>query len=93
MKLGDFIKMKIIDWEFTEYLKNKIPSLFTKRNPKDEQSLEYMILKSTYGSLNTYVRDINLKDELFKKYDVGQILTERAFVDASNKIGGDDYFT
>lgn len=52
-----------------------------------------MILKSTYGSLNTYVRDINLKDELFKKYDVGQILTERAFVDASNKIGGDDYFT
>lgn len=78
-----------IDWDYTEYLKEKNPyEKPHKRNPDDEQSPEYMIISSTLATCGTYVRDANLKKDLAEKYEIGQILTERAFVDGSDKIGG-----
>lgn len=79
----------LIDWKFTEYLKYKNPYANPKpRNPEDEQSPEYKVIESVINSASRYVRDIDLKPELAEKYEVGQIITERAFVDASSRIGG-----
>ena len=35
-----------------------------------------------------YFRDVNLSEDIAGKYEIGQILTERAFLDATDKIGG-----
>ena len=79
----------LIDWEYTEYLKHLNPyENPQKRNPNDMQSGEYMVIASTLNQSSFYVRDCNLSDELADKYEVGQILTEKAFVDATDKIGG-----
>ena len=78
-----------IDWEYTEYLKNLNPYDNPKpRNPNDEQSPEYMVVRSTLMGSSRYVRDVNLDENLAEKYEPGQIITERGFVDASNRIGG-----
>lgn len=79
----------LIDWKYTEYLKHKDPYENPKpRNPEDKQSAEYKVIESVINSASEYVRDINLDPELANKYEVGQIITERAFVDASSRIGG-----
>ena len=94
MELRDEIRRlykngNLIDWEYTEYLKHKNPYEDPiKRNPNDRQSPEYMIMRSTIDSGEYYVRDINLKSDLFERYEIGQTITERAFVDATNRIGG-----
>lgn len=41
-----------------------------------------------FTASSRYVRDANLDEELAGKYEIGQILTEKAFVDASSRIGG-----
>ena len=79
----------LIDWKYTEYLKHKNPYDNPKpRNPEDKQSPEYKVIESVINSASRYVRDIDLKPELAEKYEIGQIITERAFVDASARIGG-----
>ena len=78
----------LIDWRYTEYLKNAYPYLSHKRDVNDQQSAEYMVVQSTLVGSSRYVRDIDLSDELAGKYEPGQILTEKAFVDASSRIGG-----
>lgn len=86
-----FKNADLIDWEYTEYLKHKNPYETPKpkqRDPEDQQSPEYMVVESTLRHASKYVRDVNLKPELASKYEIGQIITEKAFVDASDKIGG-----
>lgn len=86
-----FKNADLIDWEYTEYLKNKDPYEDPKpkqRDPEDRQSAEYKVVESTLLGASKYVRDVNLKPELADKYEIGQIITEKAFVDASDKIGG-----
>ena len=79
----------LIDWEYTEYLKHKNPyEKPQERNPEDEQSPEYMVLSSTLESCDMFVRDVNLSEDLANNYEIGMILNEKAFVDASDKIGG-----
>ena len=79
----------LIDWEYTEYLKQKDPYENPKpRRPNDRQSAEYMIVASTISQSSYYVRDANLDEKYASKYKAGQILLEKAFVDASDKIGG-----
>lgn len=94
MELRDEIRRlyeneNLIDWQYTEYLKHKNPyENPQKRDPNDEQSHEYMIVLSTVDSSEAYVRDVNLDEGLSNRYEVGQTITERAFVDATNRIGG-----
>ena len=80
----------LIDWEYTEYLKNKDPfeDEPPERDPEDRQSPEYKVIESTLCSASRYVRDVNLDEKLAGKYEVGQFITERGFVDASSRIGG-----
>ena len=79
----------LIDWEYTEYLKNAYPYVDHHKNPLDDpQSPEYNIFRTILMQSVKVVRDINLSDELASKYEVGQILNERAFIDATHKIGG-----
>lgn len=79
----------LIDWQYTEYLKEKDPyESPQKRNPNDEQSHEFIIVSSILSECDVYVRDCNLSDELIDKYEKGQILTERSFTDASSQLGG-----
>ena len=78
----------LIDWRYTEYLKNAYPYLNHKRDPNDKQSAEYKVIESTLVGSSRYVRDANLSDEIAGKYSPGQIITEKGFVDASNRIGG-----
>lgn len=80
----------LIDLEYTEYIKNKNPYEDgpKQRSPEDKQSPEYMILASVLQTSNKYVRDVNLDEKLASRYEIGQIITERAFLDASPKIGG-----
>ncbi|WP_295113917.1 NADAR domain-containing protein [uncultured Methanobrevibacter sp.] len=81
----------LIDWEYTEYLKNKNPyedDEPPQRNSEDPQSPEYKVIESVLFDSQKYVRDVNLDEKLAEKYEIGQIITERAFVDASPKIGG-----
>ena len=79
----------LIDWEYTEYLKHKNPYENPKpRHPEDRQSAEYMVVATTLNQAGCYVRDTNLDENLASKYEKGQIITEKAFVDASRRIGG-----
>lgn len=79
----------LIDWQYSEYLKHKDPyENPQKRNPNDMQSPEYMLVSSTLSQSKFFVRDCNLSDELADKYEIGQILTEKGFVGATDKIGG-----
>ena len=79
----------LIDWEYTEYLKNAYPYVDHHKNPLDDpQSAEYNVYRTILLDASRYVRDANLKDELAERYEPGQIITEKAFVDASNRIGG-----
>lgn len=87
----------LIDWEYTEYLtkvdpynndvlgKNKIPY---KIDFNDKDSPEYKIYESTYHNVKYLVRDVNLSPDFESKYEVGRILQEKAFVDATDKVGG-----
>ena len=77
----------LIDWRYTKYLKNAYPYINDSRDPNDPQSPEYRIIESTLAGSSRYVRDVNLDPELAGKYKAGRIITERGFVDASNKIG------
>ena len=95
MELRDEIRRlyanaNLIDWEYTEYLKNKNPyeNGTPQRDPNDKQSPEYKVVESTFVGASRYVRDVNLDEKLAGKYQIGQIIQERAFVDASNRIGG-----
>ena len=78
----------LIDWRYTEYLKCAYPYLNHRRDPNDKQSAEYKVIESTLVGSSRYVRDANLTEEIAAKYKAGQIITEKAFVDASNRIGG-----
>ena len=79
----------LIDWEYTEYLKHAYPYVKHDKNPLDDpQSPEYNVVRSVFSSSQKYVRDVNLDEKLAENYEVGQIITERAFVDASSRIGG-----
>ena len=40
-----------------------------------------------YDQVGFFVRDLDLSKDLINKYEIGQIIQERAFVDSSNKIG------
>jgi hypothetical protein len=79
----------LIDWEYTEYLKYKDPYENPRpRNPEDKQSPEYRIFEDTLYSSSKYVRDVNLDEKFASKYEAGQFITEKGFVEASSKIGG-----
>ena len=80
----------LIDWEYTEYLKNKNPyeNGTPQRDPNDRQSPEYKVIESTFVGASRYVRDVNLDEKLAGRYEIGQIIHERGFVDASKRIGG-----
>ena len=81
----------LIDWEYTKYLQEKNPYEsypLPKRDVNDRQSPEYRVIETTFENASRYVRDVNLKPELADKYEIGQIIHERGFVDASNRIGG-----
>ena len=79
----------LIDWGYTEFLKNCNPyKEVPERNPEDQQSPEYRIIDQTLHCAKRYVRDVNLDEKLAEKYEIGQIITEKAFVDASSRIGG-----
>ena len=81
----------LIDWEYTEYLQHKNPyenNQVPQRGVNDKQSPEYRVIESTFENASRYVRDVNLDSKLAEKYEIGQIIQEKAFVDASNRIGG-----
>ena len=79
----------LIDWEYTRYLQQKNPYENPQpRNPNDRQSPEYKVVETVLTNSSRYVRDVNLKPELAEKYEPGQIITEKGFVDASDRIGG-----
>ena len=79
----------LIDWEYTEYLKHAYPYVQHDKNPADDpQSPEYNVVRTILNGSSRYVRDVNLNEELAAKYKHGQILMERGFIDATNKIGG-----
>lgn len=78
----------LIDWKYTEYLKHAYPYVNHTRDPNDRQSAEYRVVESVFCDASRYVRDVNLAPEIAGKYEAGQILTEKAFVDASSRIGG-----
>lgn len=79
----------LIDWEYSEYLKNKNPYEDPKpRDPEDKQSPEYMVIEDTLCFASKYVRDVNLDEKLAGKYEIGQLILEKGFVDASSRIGG-----
>lgn len=81
----------LIDWEYTEYLQHKNPyenNQVPQRGVNDKQSPEYRVIESTFENASRYVRDVNLDSKLVEKYEIGQIIQEKAFVDASNRIGG-----
>ena len=78
----------LIDWEYTEYLKHAYPYVQHEMpGAQDRQSAEFMVIQSTFSNASRYVRDVNLDEKLAEKYEAGQIITERAFVDASSHIG------
>ena len=77
----------LIDWEYTEYLKHQYPYVNHRRDVNDEQSPEYRVMSSVLENSSMYVRDVNLKESLAAKYEPGQVIMERGFVDATDKIG------
>ncbi len=81
----------LIDWEYTRYLQEKNPYESNEtpiRDVNDKQSPEYRVIETTFENASRYVRDVNLDEKLAGKYEPGQIIHERAFVDASSRIGG-----
>ena len=78
----------LIDWKYTEYIKKAYPYLNHQRDSNDRQSPEYMVISSTLNGSSRYVRDVNLNGKLAGRYEIGQILTEKGFLDASSRIGG-----
>lgn len=46
------------------------------------------IFNQTFAGLTLFYRDTNLADDIISKYSVGQIISERGFVDMSYKGGG-----
>jgi len=56
----------------------------------DEAFLERLenAFNKTLSGLAIFARDVNLPENLAKKYGPGMIIREKAFVDASYKIGG-----
>lgn len=80
--------------ELDEYLKTGIAHLseedrdmdFSKVDRPKENYKE--IYKETLEGLTLFYRDTNLADNLISKYQVGQIIMERAFTDMSYKGGG-----
>lgn len=46
------------------------------------------VVNQTYPGLTMYVRDVNLPDEISKKYKKNLLLREKAFCDASNRVMG-----
>lgn len=77
----------LIDWEYTEYLKHQYPYVNHRRDANDRQSPEYVVMSSVLGRCSMYVRDVNLKKELAQKYKPGQVIREKGFVDATDRIG------
>lgn len=51
------------------------------------QQLQYAI-NETYPGMMMFVRDLDLPDTMAAKYRPGRILRERAYVDASARVGG-----
>lgn len=79
----------LIDWQYTEYLKAKDPfEQPIERNPKDKQSEEYIKMENIFRLSKYYIRDVDLDENMAGKYEIGQIIYEKTFVDASDKIGG-----
>jgi hypothetical protein len=78
----------LIDWRYTEYLKQAYPYISHRRDVNDRQSAEYRVVESTLAESSRYVRDVNLDGKLASKYEAGMIITEKGFVDASSRIGG-----
>lgn len=96
MELRDEIRRlceneNLIDWEYTRYLQQKNPyenDVQPERDVNDRQSPEYRVIEATFENASRYVRDVNLDSELADKYETGQIIHEKGFVDASKRIGG-----
>ena len=81
----------LIDWEYTRYLQVKNPyenNNVPQRDINDRQSPEYRVIETTFENASRYVRDVNLDSKFVDKYEIGQIIQEKAFVDASDRIGG-----
>ena len=79
----------LIDWEYTEYIQNAYPYIdHGKDMVNDPQSAEHRVVETIIRNSSRYVRDANLDEGIAGKYQKGQILTERGFVDATDKIGG-----
>ena len=78
----------LIDWRYTEYIKEAYPYLNHQRDANDMQSPEYMVISSTFNGSSRYVRDVNLDVNLADRYEIGQIITEKGYLDASSRIGG-----
>ena len=79
-----------IDWFYTEFLKQAPYYEFNpnyQNNMANENSAEYMVYKQTYLNAKLFVRDTNLTKTQKEKYKIGKIIQERAFVDATSKIG------
>lgn len=78
-----------IDWLYTEFLKIA-PYDFepvAENNIVNRNSTIYMIFEQTYVDAELYVRDSNLSEKQESKYQIGKIIQERGFVDATSKIG------
>jgi len=51
------------------------------------ESVGYEVYKATYEGSGLFVHDINLPEEFAVKYEIGDIIKERGFVDMTNRIG------
>ena len=86
-----------IDWFYTEFLNNVSyydfkPYEHKYRNEMEDdfynkQSPEYIIYKATYDKCGLYFHDLNLSRDLEEKYNVGELIQERGFIDMTDKIG------
>ena len=75
-----FSNEELIDWQYTEYLKNN--DFFTTGLHRSAYQ-EYCM---TYHNLKAYVRDVNMEVEF--PFEAGDIIVEDAKINASSKIGG-----
>jgi len=57
---------------------------------KDDVCVEKLeeVMNRTFSGLMMFVRDVNLPDNIAKKYIPGMIIREKAFVDASHRVMG-----
>lgn len=46
------------------------------------------VINKTIPGLTMFVRDVNLPDDIARKYEPGRIITEKAYVDASHRVMG-----